>query len=87
MQISKKDINKILILFLISHIVIWTFVPYVFNINLPLDTIEALAYGNDLQLGYDKYPPLFPLIIEFVFQIFGNQDWAFYFLSQINYLI
>ena len=83
MQISKKDINKILILFLISHIVIWTFVPYVFNINLPLDTIEALAYGNDLQLGYDKYPPLFPLIIEFVFQIFGNQDWAFYFLSQI----
>ena len=83
MQIKKKDINKVLTLFLISHLVIWTLVPYISNTNLPLDTIEALAYGNELQLGYDKYPPLFPLFTEFFFRVFGNQDWVYYFLSQI----
>ena len=26
--------------------------------NLPLDLIEALTYGREWQLGYDKLPPL-----------------------------
>ena len=34
-------------------------------------------------MGYDKYPPIFPLFTELFFKIFGSQDWAFYFLSQI----
>ena len=34
-------------------------------------------------LGYDKYPPIFPLFTEVFFKIFGNQDWAYYLLSQI----
>ena len=73
-MIKKKSISNIFPLFLFFHLVIWTLVPTLSNVNLPLDTIEALAYGNDLQLGYDKYPPLFPLITEFVFQIFGKSQ-------------
>ena len=83
MKIKKKDINNVLALFLSMHLVVWTLIPSISNNNLPLDTIEALAYGNELQLGYDKYPPLFPLFTEFFYQIFGNQDWAYYFLSQL----
>ena len=60
MKIKKKDINNVLALFLSMHLVVWTLIPSISNNNLPLDTIEALAYGNELQLGYDKYPPLFP---------------------------
>ena len=80
---KKNNINRILIYFLFLHVFIWTVAPTVSNINLPLDTIEALTWGNELQLGYDKYPPLFPLFTELFFKIFGNQDWAFYLLSQL----
>ena len=83
MKIKKKDVNKFLALFLLAHIVIWTLIPSIVNNNLPLDTIEALAWGNEFRLGYDKYPPLFPLFTELFYQIFGNQDWAYYFLSQL----
>ena len=62
---------------------IWTAIPYFSNINLPLDTIEALAWGSDLKWGYSKHPPLSAFFAETFFQIFGNQDWAFYLLSQI----
>ena len=83
MRIEEKKINKILILFIFAHLTIWTVIPSISNTNLPLDTIEALAWGNELQLGYDKHPPLSAWFVETFYQIFGNQDWAYYFLSQI----
>ena len=83
MLIKKNKVTNILILFLLSHIIIWTLIPSVVNINLPLDTIEALAWGNNLQFGYDKHPPLSAWFLEFFYNIFGSQDWAYYFLSQL----
>ena len=82
-KIKKRDINYVFAFFLFVHLAVWTLIPSISNNNLPLDTIEALAYGNELQLGYDKYPPLLPLFTELFYQIFGNQDWAYYFLSQL----
>ena len=58
MELKKKNVNKYLIFFLFTHLFIWTLVPSISNTNLPLDTIEALAWGNDFQLGYSKHPPL-----------------------------
>jgi len=83
MEIKKKNINKILIFFLFTHAVVWTLVPNFSNTNLPLDTIEALAWGNDLQFGYEKHPPLSAWALEFFYKLFGNSDWAYYLLSQI----
>ena len=83
MQIKKRDINNILIIFLLMHLIIWTFVPSISNINLPLDTIEHLAWSTDLKFGYEKHPPLVAWTLRFFYEIFGNQDWAYYFLSQI----
>ena len=83
MQVKKLNINKILIFFLFSHLIIWTLIPSVSNINLPLDTIEALAWGSNLDWGYGKHPPVSAWAVEFFYQIFGNQDWAYYFLSQL----
>ena len=57
-MIDKKNNLKILLFFLASHLILWTFIPYLSNINLPLDTIEALAWASDLQWGYDKHPPV-----------------------------
>ena len=80
---NQKKITKIFYIFLLSHLLIWTLIPSLSNINLPLDTIEALAWGSNLSWGYDKHPPLSALAVEIVFNFFGNNDWTYYLLSQI----
>ena len=83
MEAKKINIKKTLIFFLFAHLIIWTLIPSISNNNLPLDTIEALAWGSDLSWGYNKHPPLSAWFTEVFYQIFGNQNWAYYFLSQI----
>ena len=82
-MILKKNIHKAFYLFLIFHLLLWTLVPSLSNINLPLDTIEALAWGSSLDWGFNKHPPFSAFAVEFFFTIFGNNDWAYYLLSQI----
>ena len=84
MQAKKFNIyNKILIIFLFFHLFVWVLVPTISNENLPLDTIEALAWGSNLDWGFSKHPPLSAFAVEVFYRIFGNQDWAYYFLSQL----
>jgi len=75
--------KKILFYFLFGHLLIWTLIPSISNSNLPRDTIEALAWASNLDWGFEKHPPLSAFSVEVFYQIFGNQDWAYYFLSQI----
>ena len=75
--------QKYLYYLIFFHVALWTIIPTIVNVNLPLDTIEALAWGNELKLGYDKYPPVFPIFTEIFFKIFENNDWAYYLLSQL----
>ena len=86
-MIAKKKISNIFIVFLFFHLVIWTLVPSISNVNLPLDTIEALAWGSNLDWGFNKHPPLSAFAVEIFYQIFKNQDWAYYFLSQVFVVI
>ena len=69
------------------HLIIWTVIPYLSNKNLPLDVIEALAWGQNFDLGYAKHPPLSAWIPGILFKFFGNKDWIYYFLSQIFIII
>jgi 4-amino-4-deoxy-L-arabinose transferase-like glycosyltransferase len=82
-MIIKKNISIIFNLFILTHLVVWTLVPFFSNKNLPLDVIEALAWGSNLGWGWDKHPPLSVFFPEIIYQIFGRQDWAYYLLSQI----
>jgi 4-amino-4-deoxy-L-arabinose transferase-like glycosyltransferase len=79
--------KKIFYLLCLYHLIIWTLVPYFSNKNLPLDVIEALAWGQDFDLGYNKHPPLSAWIAGLLFKIFGNKDWVYYLLSQIFIVI
>ena len=83
MALNKKKILNLFYIFLIIHLVLWTVVPTIVNQNLPLDTIEALAWGSNLDWGFNKHPPLSAFFCEVFFKIFGAQDWAYYLLSQI----
>ena len=83
MVVEKTNINKTLIFFLFIHLFVWTLIPSLSNNNLPLDTVEALAWGSNLDWGFNKHPPLSAFAVEFFYEIFGSQDWAYYLLSQI----
>ena len=87
MNVLNRNINNIFFIFALSHLIIWTLVPSLTNKNLPLDTIEALAWGSNLDWGFNKHPPMSAFFSEIFFQIFGPQDWAYYILSQIFVLI
>ena len=83
MLLNKNNIDNLFYTFIIIHLVLWTLVPSLTNNNLPLDTIEALAWGSNLDWGFNKHPPTSAFFAELFYQIFGNNDWAYYLLSQI----
>jgi 4-amino-4-deoxy-L-arabinose transferase-like glycosyltransferase len=86
-MIAEKNITKIFFLFLFFHLIIWTVIPSISNVNLPLDTIEALAWGSNLDWGFNKHPPLSAFATEFFYTIFGSNDFAYYLLSQIFVIV
>jgi len=87
MSFNKNNIQNLFYSFIAIHLILWTLVPSLTNNNLPLDTIEALGWGSNLDWGFNKHPPGSAFFPEIMFQIFGSQDWAYYFLSQIFVVI
>ena len=87
MSFNKIDINKLFYSFITIHLILWTLIPSLANNNLPLDTIEHLAWGSNLDWGFNKHPPAVAFFLEIFYQIFGPQDWAYYLLSQIFVVI
>ena len=83
MDVFKRNINNIFFIFILTHLIIWTLVPTLTNQNLPLDTIEALAWGSNLAWGFNKHPPMSAFFPEVFYQLFGAKDSAYYLLSQI----
>src|SRR5215471_18085313 len=71
--------------FLALHVVVWTALPTILYPNLPLDLIEALTYGREWQLGYDKLPPLPWWLIEIAYRLVGV-DALYYLIAQITVL-
>jgi 4-amino-4-deoxy-L-arabinose transferase-like glycosyltransferase len=67
--------------FLGLHAAVWTALPSLLYPNLPLDLIEALIYGREWQLGYDKLPPLPWWLVEIADRLAGH-DFAYYLLAQ-----
>ena len=83
MSFNKISINKLFYSFIVIHLILWTLIPSLTNNNLPLDTIEALGWGSNLDWGFNKHPPASAFFLEVFYKIFGAQNWAYYLLSQI----
>jgi len=76
------DPGRAFALFLAVHALVWIVLPSALYPNLPLDLIEALTYGREWQLGYDKLPPLPWWLVEIVWRTIGY-DFAYYVLAQL----
>ncbi len=87
MTINNKNIDNVFYIFVTAHLIFWALIPSLTNHNLPLDTIEALAWGSNLDWGFNKHPPMSAFFPEVFYQIFGPQDWVYYLLSQIFVII
>jgi 4-amino-4-deoxy-L-arabinose transferase-like glycosyltransferase len=74
--------GRALVVFLALHAAIWTALPALLYPNLPLDLIEALIYGREWQLGYDKLPPLPWWLVQIAYRLVGH-DFAYYLLAEI----
>jgi 4-amino-4-deoxy-L-arabinose transferase-like glycosyltransferase len=72
-------------MFLVLHLLVWTALPTLLYLNLPLDLIEALTYGREWQLGYDKLPPLPWWLVEVLHRTIGFEA-AYYALAQVAVL-
>ena len=83
MMLNKINIKNIFYIFITMHLILWTAIPSITNNNLPLDTIEALAWGSNLDWGFNKHPPASAFFLEIFYQVFGSNDWAYYLLSQV----
>jgi len=75
--------TKLAALLLAFHFFVWTLVPWAVNDALPLDTIEALAWGREWAMGYDKHPPLSAWAAELAGYASGGADVGLYALSAL----
>ena len=87
MALNKKNLRNLFYIFLTAHLITWVAIPSLTNNNLPLDTIEVLAWGSNLDWGFNKHPPMSAFVVEIFYQIFGAKDWAYYLLSQICVIV
>ncbi|MEM1213871.1 MAG: glycosyltransferase family 39 protein [Planctomycetota bacterium] len=87
-----RGMGRPLLLLLVIHLLVWTVVPAVVNQNLPLDVVEAIAWGAEWEWGYDKHPPLSGWMAAGAGWVgravadatgLGTGDWALYLLSQV----
>ena len=78
--------RTVLAVFLAIHALVWTALPALLYFNLPLDVIEAMTYGREWQLGYDKLPPLPWFLGEIAFRLTGS-DGSLYALSQVAVIV
>jgi hypothetical protein len=67
--------------FLVLHVAVWTLLPVMSAVNLPLDVVETLAWGREWQAGYHKHPPFSAWAAEIA--RLGAAHWPLFLLSQI----
>lgn len=73
-----------LYLFICFHLIVWTAVPALVRLNLPLDAIEGTIWSHQLEWGYDKNPFLNGWLTALAVQLGGSSGWMIYLFSQLS---
>ena len=82
-KLSKK---QVFILFLLINAIAWIILSSFRNI-IGNDALEAISWGELIDFGTNKHPPLSGWIMYGFYNLFGNNDIAAYILGQISLLI
>ena len=76
------NLNRIFIIFLILHIIIWSGISLLRQI-FPIDAMECVYWGGLADLGTNKHPPLAGWIAYIVYNLFNKIDLSVYVLGQV----
>ncbi len=76
--------SRLIGLFIILHLIIWTLTPFLIRYNLPMDSIEGAIWGHQLDWGYDKDPFLNGWLTALTIYIDHYSGWAIYLFSQLS---
>ena len=75
---------KSLAVFTLVSSLLWVVQTALCQKILPLDVIEAIVWGEQLQWGQMKSPPLSGWLAALVSRLSGHADWSLYLLSQLT---
>lgn len=70
--------------FIVIQIITWTLSSALTRHNLPFDTVEGIAWGQQWAWGYDKHPPLAAWLSALAANLGGTRHWPVYLLSQLS---
>jgi 4-amino-4-deoxy-L-arabinose transferase-like glycosyltransferase len=70
--------------FIFLHVLLWTLVPALVRLNLPLDAMEGTTWGRQLEWGYDKNPFLNAWLTELAVMVGGKSGWMVYLFGQLS---
>lgn len=70
-------------LFILGSVIVWTLQCSVFQRMLGIDIFETIVWGEELQWGYSKHPPLSGWLGYFFSWATGHRDWGLYLGAQL----
>ncbi len=79
-----QQASKLFWAFVMLHFLCWTILPTLTLPNAPLDAVEGFVWGNEMQWGYYKHPPLQAWLLQFVANIFGYSGFGYFGLSALT---
>lgn len=68
----------------VVQIIAWTLSSVLTRHNLPFDTVEGIAWGNQWAWGYDKHPPIAAWLSALAAALGGYRHWPVYLVSQLS---
>lgn len=82
-----RNSKNIFNLFLTIHTILWMCVLYLSRNVLPFDPMEAVSWGELIDFGTNKHPPLSGWLAASFYDLFGQNDIVLYLLGQICILV
>jgi len=79
----KMPLRKIFWTFLCLQLLLWTLVPTLVRLSLPMDAIEGYVWGQHFQWGYDRDPWMNALLTHIAVSLGGKSGWLVYACSQL----
>lgn len=70
--------------FVFIHVTVWTLAPATIRFALPMDSIEGILWGHQLELGYDKNPFMNAWLSHLAVWLDGHSGWMIYLFSQLS---
>jgi 4-amino-4-deoxy-L-arabinose transferase-like glycosyltransferase len=69
--------------FIALHVALWTTVPHAVYANVPLDSVEMHAWGQEWEWGYHKHPPLPAWLTRVATVLAGGSPIGIYLAAQL----